>query len=182
VYACRRAFRLLLTAAAAAALVPARAAAQAAPATPGCPAPEHRQFDFWVGHWDVRMPDGRLAGTNHIERALGGCALVERWTGAGPSRGLSINFYDAAAGRWRQSWIDNQGQPLLLAGGLRDGRMVLESALPDSAGRGGAAPAARQRVTWTPLPGGDVRQLWESSTDGGATWRAVFDGRYTRRP
>ena len=95
---------------------------------------------------------------------------------------MSLNFYDAAAGRWHQSWTDNQGQPLLLAGSLRGGRMVLESAASDSAARGGAAPAARQRVTWTPLPGGDVRQLWEVSADGGATWRTVFDGRYTRRP
>ena len=149
------------------------AMAQSAPAQGGCTSAEHRQFDFWVGRWDVRRPDGRAAGTNAIERVLDGCALVERWTGAGPSRGMSLNFYDAAAGRWRQSWVDNQGQPLLLVGGLRDGRMVLESATPDS--------AARQRITWTPLAGGDVRQLWETSADGGATWSTAFDGRYSRR-
>jgi hypothetical protein len=149
------------------------AMAQSAPAQTGCTSAQHRQFDFWVGRWDVRRPDGRAAGTNEIERVLDGCALVERWTGAGASRGMSLNFYDAAAGRWRQSWVDNQGQPLLLVGGLRDGRMVLESATPDG--------AARQRITWTPLPGGDVRQLWETSADGGATWSTAFDGRYSRR-
>ena len=27
----------------------------------GCSAPEHRQFDFWVGDWDVTTPTGKLA-------------------------------------------------------------------------------------------------------------------------
>jgi len=37
------------------------------------------------------------------------------------------------------------------------------------------------RTIWTPLPEGDVRQHWERSTDNGATWTTVFDGRYVRR-
>jgi hypothetical protein len=27
-----------------------------------------------------------------------------------------------------------------------------------------------------------VRQVWESSTDGGKTWTVAFDGTYTARP
>jgi hypothetical protein len=151
------------------------AAAPAGP--PACQTPEHRQFDFWLGHWTVRAPNGRVAGTNHIESSLDGCALVERWAGSGPSRGMSLNYYDAATRQWHQTWTDNSGQPLLLNGGLRDGRMVLEGTAPGPDGR-----PARQRVTWTPLAGGDVRQHWEVSSDSGATWSTVFDGRYSRRP
>jgi hypothetical protein len=44
-----------------------------------------------------------------------------------------------------------------------------------------ADPAQVQRITWTPLPDGRVRQHWESTTDGGRTWSTVFDGYYTRR-
>jgi hypothetical protein len=33
---------------------------------PGCTAPEHRQFDFWVGHWRV-TEHGKLAGDNHAK-------------------------------------------------------------------------------------------------------------------
>ena len=159
----------------------AQSAAPATPATPAappaCQTPEHRQFDFWLGHWTVRAPNGRVAGTNHIESSLGGCALVEHWTGSGPSRGMSLNYYDAATRQWHQTWTDNAGQPLLLDGGLRDGRMVLEGTAPGADGR-----PARQRITWAPLAGGDVRQLWEASSDGGATWSTVFDGRYSRPP
>jgi hypothetical protein len=37
-----------------------------------------------------------------------------------------------------------------------------------------------ERISWTPLPRGDVRQLWERSADGGRTWTVIFDGRYSR--
>lgn len=40
----------------------------------------------------------------------------------------------------------------------------------------------RNRVTWTPLPNRHVRQLWESSTDGGTTWTVEFDGDYAPKP
>ena len=36
------------------------------------------------------------------------------------------------------------------------------------------------RITWTPLPAGQVRQLWETSSDG-KSWTVAFDGLYTRK-
>jgi hypothetical protein len=139
-----------------------------------CTAAEHRQFDFWVGTWTVTTPDGRPAGTNRIEAVLGGCALVERWSGAGGSHGTSLNYWDPAERAWFQSWIDDQGQPLRIRGGMRDGRMVLEGESADS-GR-----VLVQRITWTPLDGDRLRQHWERSADGGRTWTTLFDGLYTR--
>ncbi|MDH3459056.1 MAG: hypothetical protein OER90_19620, partial [Gemmatimonadota bacterium] len=47
-----------------------------------CSAPEYRQFDFWLGTWNVETKDGKTAGTNHITQILNGCALREEWTGA----------------------------------------------------------------------------------------------------
>ena len=37
------------------------------------------------------------------------------------------------------------------------------------------------RVTWTPLPDGRVRQFWQTSNDGGKTWTAGFDGFYSKK-
>ena len=37
------------------------------------------------------------------------------------------------------------------------------------------------RGLWTPLPDGRVRQFFEHSDDGGATWVSWFDGYYTRQ-
>jgi hypothetical protein len=148
------------------------AAAQAVAAQPPCSSADHRRFDFWVGTWEVRgaarpeAPPGR----NVITLEQGGCVLREEYVN-GRYGGTSLNFYDAGAGRWRQTWIDNQGQPLLIAGGWQDGAMVMS-------GPEGAAPT--DRVTWTPNADDSVRQLWEKSADGGATWTTAFDGLYTR--
>jgi hypothetical protein len=166
-----------LLAAPLAALAPELHGQTAAAEPPACAAAEHRQFDFWVGTWEVRRTDGALAGRNTITRAHGGCVLEERYTSAsGDYSGGSLNIYDVSRRRWHQTWVDNGGLLLELEGEYRDGRMVLLGETRDSAER-----AVPQRITWEQLPGGKVRQHWEQSTDAGATWTTVFDGIYTRR-
>ena len=156
----------------------ANASAQSAAArsTP-CTAPEHRQFDFWLGTWDVFGPAGKQVGTNRIERIADGCALLEQWSGRGDVTGKSLNIYDATDGRWHQTWVDNGGTLLMLAGGLVGSSMVMSMTGPSP-----TDPKATllQRITWTPAPDASVRQLWESSSDGGRTWAVVFEGRYVR--
>ena len=163
----------IVTAALAATVVPTLPAQTAAPA---CTAAEHRQFDFWIGEWDVHQADGKLAGRNTITRAHGGCVIEERYTGARGYTGASLNIYDVSRDRWHQTWVDNGGLLLQLDGAFRGGTMVLEGETVDSAGA-----IQKQRITWAPLPGGKVRQHWEQSTDGGASWSSVFDGIYTKR-
>lgn len=140
-----------------------------------CAAPAHRQFDFWVGEWTVTGANGQRAGTNRIERILGGCVLYESWTGSGPSRGHSFNLYDPGDAKWHQTWVDNSGTFLQLSGGLVNGEMVLEGQrrLPDGT-------ETTERITWTPDADGSVRQHWQSSRDRGMRWTTVFDGRYRK--
>lgn len=147
-----------------------------APAPKGCTAPEHRQFDFWIGEWDVANPGGKPAGRNRIESILGGCALRETWTGTGGSHGTSYNAWDRQRRRWHQTWIDDGGLVLRLEGGFADGRMVLQGETLDS-----TASAVLNRITWQETGPGAVRQLWEVSSDGGKTWGVAFDGRYRKR-
>lgn len=154
-------------------------AQQPAPvAPPACAAPEHRQFDFWVGEWRVVKPDGSPAGSSRVERILGGCVVFENWTGAGGSEGKSFNTYDPATGRWEQYWVDQSGNRLRLSGGVESGRMVLTGAhdTPDPKTK----QVRRERITWTPNPDGSVRQLWEASDDGGKSWAVSFDGLYRK--
>jgi len=157
------------------ALIASAAPAAAQQQQPRCSAPEHRQFDFWVGAWEVRTPDDRLAGRNVIEPILDGCALRERWTGAGGVAGTSFNIWDRTRRGWHQTWVDSNGMLLQLDGGLQGDAMVMEGT---TLGRDGAP--VRNRITWTPLESGDVRQLWEVSSDDGASWNTIFDGRYVR--
>jgi hypothetical protein len=39
----------------------------------------------------------------------------------------------------------------------------------------------RHRLSFRANPDGTVRQLWETSADGGTTWTTSFDGLYTKR-
>ena len=86
-----------------------------------------------------------------------------------------MNAYDAGRKVWHQTWVDTAGTLLLLEGGLRDGKMVLE-------GQTVAADArvTRHRITRMPNPNRSVRQLWES-TDAAGQWSVAFDGTYTRK-
>ena len=90
-----------------------------------CDASEHRQFDFWLGEWNVRTPDGKLAGVNSIKREYDGCVLHERYATQRGYSGESLNMYDAGRKVWHQTWVDTSGALLLLEGGLRGGSMVL---------------------------------------------------------
>lgn len=144
-----------------------------------CSQPECRQFDFWLGEWEVTNPKGKPAGTNLIVQALNGCVIEEHWHSASSAfEGKSFNLWDAATGNWHQTWVDNSGQVLLLDGGLVNGSMVLEGTRPSPTP--GEADV-RHRITWTPKSADEVRQHWETSSDGGENWSTVFDGTYRRK-
>ena len=142
-----------------------------------CSEPERRQFDFWLGEWEVRDAKGNLAGRNTISELFDGCALREEWRGASGHRGTSLNAWSPLRGGWHQTWVDASGLLLELEGGLRGGAMVLEglAALP------GEEVARRHRISWSVLADDPrvLRQHWEASTaDRG--WETIFDGRYRR--
>ena len=157
------------------ALTPLVAAAQDALPAAGAPCADavHRQFDFWIGEWEVRAADGTLLGHNSITSIHGGCALAERWRGASGGTGSSLNAYDASADRWRQMWIGSDGTLLELEGRLEPDGIVLTGSTRRADGR-----AVLHRITWTPVAGRAVRQLWEVSLDEGRSWRSSFDGTY----
>lgn len=141
----------------------------------GCNSPTAHQFDFWVGSWRV-TENGKFAGTNVIERILDGCALLENWTGAQGGAGKSLNFHDRSDGLWHQTWIDRGGGALFLSGRFENGAMRLAGERPATQQQ----PATRHRITWTPITGGNVRQLWESAPGDQEEWSVQFDGLYQR--
>ena len=170
--------RLLLFSSLALAILASALEAQSTTSATPCTRPEHRQFDFWVGEWDVARPDGAPAGTNRIRPIHGGCALHEEWRGRTGYTGSSLNAFDATTGRWHQTWIGSDGVLLQLDGGMKDGSMELRGSTTGANGT-----TTLHRIRWTPRTGepARLRQLWESSIDGGRTWSVVFDGTYTRK-
>lgn len=134
----------------------------------------YRQFDFWIGHWQVSVQDGRKVGENLITPVQGGCALREQYTGAGGYAGESLTAYDARRKLWHQTWVDTAGQVLVLQGARVGTDIVLEGASETPSGQ-----SAAHRIRWTPLDDGRVRQHWERRT-GSTPWETVFDGYYRR--
>lgn len=147
-----------------------------------CSGAEYRQFDFWLGEWDVFNPAGQKIGTNSITSMNDGCVVYENWRDARGDTGNSFNFYETKTKRWHQFWVASNGNaaplsaaadgtPMPMSGGLVDGAMVLQSP---------AGVKPRNRWTWSRVEGGKVRQHAEQSDDDGRTWRTVFDGLYVK--
>ena len=147
------------------------AAVRESSSKPGCTTPQSRQFDFWVGNWNVYNPANELAGTNRIEKVVNGCLLVESWKGAKGGAGKSFNFYDPRRNKWRQVWVSAEGA-LDLQGDLIDGSIRYTG---ETTGLNGVT---QESLVFTPNADGTVRQLWQQSPDGGNTWRVNFDGLY----
>lgn len=140
--------------------------------------PAARNFDFWIGTWEVRTADGTLVGHNTISKTDGGCAVLERWSGAGGSTGTSINYYQPSRDQWRQLWVGSNGTIIDISGVEQDGEMHLEGTIEY---------AAEERIeafrgTWSVLPDGRVRQHFQEFNLVAQTWQDWFDGYYTLTP
>lgn len=136
---------------------------------------EARQFDFWVGDWDVFNTNGQKAGTNTVQLFSDGCGILENWTGSLGGDGKSINFYDASTKKWYQSWIGTGGGALRYAGVFTDGAMRFEG---ETIANG---KKTLQKLTFTKIDENTVRQLFETSADDGKTWTITADLKYVRR-
>ena len=132
-----------------------------------------KQFDFWLGEWDVTWgEDGK--GTNHIERILDGKIIQENFS-APDLKGMSVSSYDPERGLWRQTWVDNSGSYLDFTGKFENGKMILSR---DAIVKG---QACNQRMVWHNIEADKFDWNWERTDDGGSTWRVLWQIKYTRR-
>jgi hypothetical protein len=143
---------------------------------PAAPPAGPRQFDFWLGDWDVTWGEGERA-TNHVEAILDGQVVLEQFDGqpASPLKGMSVSVYSAAHDLWRQTWVDNSGNYWSFSGRFADGQMVLGTEV-ERDGR-----PLHLRMVWFNLEPDAFDWHWERSEDGGQTWTLLWKLRYTRR-
>ncbi|MFW6079246.1 MAG: hypothetical protein ACODAE_06480 [Gemmatimonadota bacterium] len=166
------------------------------PAESSFSAPTHcthsraRDFDFWIGEWDVlnrqRPPEGvgfyeTGRSTDRVYPVVGGCGIVEHWRGDAFRfiLGFSIRAYDPAEDEWTivLLWPTN-GRPSFgeLRGGFRHGRgeFSFQWVRPDG-------DTATNRFTFSDITPNSLR--WENATsrDGGLTWMGNWVMEFTRR-
>ena len=142
-----------------------------------CSAAAYRQFDFWLGQWDITEA-GAPAGTNVVEPLLGGCAIRENYLDpAGGSVGTSLNSYDADTKLWRQTWVADYGVDYRMAGGLdASGTMVLT---------GERINALNGRLLldtwkWTPVDGNTMVQTGRITVPATGRDEQFWNGEYHR--
>jgi hypothetical protein len=140
-----------------------------------CSQAERRQFDFWIGEWDLRWENGK--GTNIIRATLDGCVITEKFDGT-PAinlRGTSVSSFNKQLGKWQQTWVDNQGSYLDFVGEFKAGQMVLQRK---------AVLEGReilQRMVWYNITKDKLDWNWERSEDRGKSWKVLWKITYSRK-
>jgi len=151
------------------ALTPTAARAQGTNAQ-SCAASEYRQFDFWLGDWDLfETGSANSTARVRVDSILDGCVLREHYEDGSGMVGESFTIFDSGRNTWHQTWVTNRGRLLTIEGGPQNGSIVLNGAYYlDN------AKEVRVRGTWTPVADG-VRESALTSLDGGKTWKPWFD-------
>jgi hypothetical protein len=153
----------------------------AAQGSPPCSTEKAKQFDFWIGTWDLEWVDAqgqKQKGTNTINKILGGCVIEENFStvGANPYLGKSHSVYDAASGKWKQTWVDSGGGYLDFRGGFDGGTMTLSREGTDPKGN-----KIMQRMVFSEIRNDSILWDWESSADNGKTWKNNWKINYKKK-
>jgi hypothetical protein len=146
-------------------------------ATP-CDDAQFRQFDFWLGDWDVASAGDNIhRGSSHVSKEMNGCVVWENWTSAGsPYFGKSYNTWNPNLKRWEQYWVDTAAGVMFFHGALKDNIMdYWTDDVPQTTGG-----TLQRHLQFFHLSPDKVRQFSQGSTDGGKTWHTEYDFIYTR--
>ena len=105
-----------------------------------CNDPVHRQFDFWLGDWQVfDGQTGQLVAFDRIDKELNGCVMVQHlvWLSDEfrkpelPYRPSGMSWSVVQDGHWLMLWADTYSGTVLAEGELqKDGSMLLETPKP----------------------------------------------------
>ena len=148
-----------------------------------CSSPQFRQFDFWIGEWDVFGKNGQKAGDSKISLILDSCIILEEWTSANMQQGLryagkSFNTWNSASKEWQQTWVDNTGNTTAYTHGKFEDKKIIFNTDPFTFSKD---TIAVRRLTFFDLGKDKVRQLGEITKDKGTTWATEYDLEYRRK-
>ena len=141
-----------------------------------CCSSNHKNFDFWVGDWEVFNAEGVKIGENLVEKLEDNCIVSENWTGVNGNSGKSFNYYQPIDSTWNQLWISNTGNILKLKGHAEIDKMILLSDLQQN-----EKGSFFNRITWTKNNDGTVTQLWEILNSDQQAVKTAFKGIYKRK-
>ena len=142
---------------------------------------KHREFDFWIGEWDVNLrikqPDNTwkdsVKAKTKIYPILDGKAILELWDS--PSiKGFSVRYFDPEQQKWilYLNWPSNSRSSIgSLTGSFRHGRGEFFT----RQGNGSIS-----RYTFSDISDNSLRWDDAFSKDGGKTWTNNWIMEFTR--
>lgn len=149
--------------------------------------PLDKLFDFWVGKWNAtwKNADGSVGkATNEVNRILKGKVIKENFIITEDPKnkgvhGLSFSVYNANTKTWKQTWVDNQGAYLDFTGRFESNKRIFERSFQGIRDKY-KGKTIRQRMVFYNIKTDSFDWDWESSLDGGKTWKLNWKIKYTR--
>ena len=140
---------------------PATASAQCTPA-------QAATFAWWVGSWNYTVP-GFDPGVTTVTATNGGCTLQEEFVDVGNQKAHTTIQFDSTSRQWKRT-VTDPFRTYKSTGTIGpDGSIAFYETTTD-------------RETYRQTDATHVHFSGESSSDGGKTWKLLFDATDTRRP
>jgi hypothetical protein len=149
----------------------------ATPAGPCTTNPDSRALDFWLGDWSIAGPGSAPTAKSSVTATLDKCIIVETWDGGRGHIGENWFGYSPDDKSWHGMFADNMGRVHVFV----DGKVASGSAEFSGPSQGPDGATVINRVRIVRVGPDRVDQIWEKSTDRGATWTTEFRGEYSRK-
>ena len=131
-------------------------------------------FDFWIGYWEVSWEEGEGetgSGTNKIVKILDGMVIQENFRiteGRNKGfKGTSISVYQTRFEQWKQAWADNNGGYFDFTGKFDGGKRIFQTETKQMEN----GTQFTQRMVFYDITENSFTWDWESSENGGETWK-----------
>ena len=144
--------------------------------------PEEEYFDFWIGEWNLTWQDSDSTigtGKNTISRVMNDKVILESFVGlTGQNEGYvgkSWSVYNRQLKEWKQTWVDSQGAYLDFHAEFSDDNRMFVRKFTGPNGK-----EVLQRMVFRGIKKNSFTWDWQSSTDGGETWKLQWQIAYRR--
>ena len=139
-------------------------------------------FDFWVGKWALTWDEGNGGvgkATNNIVKILDDKVIQENFEileGAQKGfKGTSISVYNPKTQSWHQAWADSQGSYFDFVGEIEGDKKIFKTRMVEKDGK-----KIIRRMVFHDIRQDGMTWDWESSDDGGKSWKLLWHINYKK--
>ena len=138
---------------------------------------EARQLDYWLGDWSVGTPEAPNTGHSKVSISLDKCLLTESWgSDTSNHQGENALAYNPEDKTWYGLFVDNRGRVHALKGVVTAGSAEFQGPSRDANGK-----VVLNKVKVVRVKHDSVEQIWQKSSDNGASWTTDVQMQYLRK-